>query len=208
MRRNTAETQNQQEQETDQACGEISLSCRVSGADADSEYSSPLIRMKGFVNGRQANLMIDSGSSSNFLSSSFVKRHQLSTVQLATGQTVQLADGSEYVVKQSVKNASVRWDGWSGRVTFLILPLSHYDVILGMKWLSENNPQIDWKAATCYSRQNRNDSIAISPPHLEQHQLSSVASADFPLADGRGTLHLISAKQWRREVRRGGECGC
>ena len=109
MRRGTAGARDrgQQQQETDQACGEISLSCRVSGAGADSEYSSPLIRMKGFVNGRQANLMIDSGSSSNFLSSSFVRRHQLKTIQLETGQRVQLADGSEYVVKQGVKKASV-----------------------------------------------------------------------------------------------------
>jgi hypothetical protein len=90
-----------------QACGVMSLSCSASDATNSSDYSSPLIKMTGRVNGRPASLMIDSGSSSNFISCAFVRRHRLPSVRLETKQTVQLADGSEYVVKRGVKGVSV-----------------------------------------------------------------------------------------------------
>ena len=127
-------------------CGEV-----ASGGATNSDYSSPLIRMLGKVNGRPAELMIDSGSSSNFLSSSFVRLNRMKTEKLEKEQTVQLADGREHIVKRMVRKASVRWEGWSGLISFLVLPLSHYDIILGMKWLKEFNPKIDWSTGKCYA---------------------------------------------------------
>ena len=64
--------------------------------------------MIGSVNGRPANIMIDSGSTSNFISSSFVRLNNIRTKKIEKEQIVQLADGREHVVKRMVKGVSVR----------------------------------------------------------------------------------------------------
>ena len=182
------------------SCGEMVLN------EANtSEYSSPLIKMPGSVNGRLAEVMIDCGSSSEFISSSFVEHHRMKTEKLEKEQKVQLADGREYVVKQMVRKANVRWDGWSGMVSLLVLPLSHYDIILGMKWLKEFNPKIDWRTGKCFaniSAQNHTD---------VKHSISSLALSgnDHQIRDGKQklVLNLLSARKWRKEMRSGGEGG-
>ena len=108
-------------------------------------YATPLIKFSGRVNGKEGETLLDSGSSSNFVSISFVRRHRLLTEKLPQEQLVQLADGTKHKVRRGIINAAVRWDGWNGTVTLLMLPLQQYDMILGMTWLKEYNPRIDWK---------------------------------------------------------------
>ena len=112
-------------------------------------YATPLIKFSGRVNGKEGEILLDSGSSSNFVSISFVRRHRLLTEKLPQEQLVQLADGTEHKVRRGIINAAVRWDGWNGTVTLLMLPLQQYDMILGMTWLKEYNPRIDWKTGSC-----------------------------------------------------------
>jgi hypothetical protein len=83
------------------------------------------------VNGKEGELMLDSGK-----------------------QVVQLADGTEHRVKRGVVNAAMKWDGWNGTVTLLVLPLQQYDVILGMTWLRKYNPYINWQTGSCVAKLN------------------------------------------------------
>jgi predicted aspartyl protease len=202
------------------SCGELSTSVvdlKIQSAAMPNINTSmhshpvPLLRFSVRVNGHQAQLMIDSGSSSNFVSETFVKQHRLPITTLELEQRIELADGTEYLVKTGVKNANVKWDGWDGRVTLLILPLKHFQVILGMNWLKAYNPRIDWRKGTCVADQipnsvesqgniNASVPLSVSSP---AHQLSAVASGEL----GAGVLSLISARQWRRELRNGGEGG-
>ena len=174
--------------------------------------------------------MVDSGSSSNFIREEFAMRQGLPLVQLDKEQMVQLADGTEYRVKKGIVNASVRWDGWSGRETLLALPLRHYDVILGMSWLKNNNPHIDWRTGRFVADRTGSARIGDQPSASEaKHQLSSLASdcsmthdhdqqlmpeltatgsqMDSSVGIGRGVLGLMTAREWQREIRNGGEGG-
>ena len=193
------------------SCGELSVAnFRTQSATMHMpkfvhSHPAPLLRFSARVNGNQAQVMIDSGSSSNFVSEAFVEQHKLPTTTLELEQRIQLADGKEYLVKRGVLNASVKWDGWNGRVTLLILPLKHYHVILGMNWLKAYNPRIDWKKGTCVAdpmiKPADDHRVDLSPN--SPHQLSAVAYGGL----GVGVLNLISARQWRRELRKGGEAG-
>ena len=201
---------------------------------ADTPYAANLLRFEGKVNGKEGWVMLDSGSSSNFISAAFVKKHGLKTQALTAEQTVALADGSEHRVTRAVMGASLRWSaGWSGRVTLLVLPLGANDVILGMSWLKKYNPRVDWTTGT----------VVVSPAHpakavsggvlvestvdkkerQNSHTLSALAVAKdegdlLPATEdcgageekqqhARSVLCLLTAKQWRRELREGSEGG-
>ena len=43
---------------------------------------------------------------------------------------------------------TLRFPGFEGTITPLIVPLHGYDLILGMPWLTNHNPHIDWRTRT------------------------------------------------------------
>ena len=173
--------------------------------------------------------MLDSGSSSNFVAADFVRRYQLRTTRLTEEQSVSLADGKVYRVREAVLNAGVCWEGWEGKVTLLVLPLISNDVILGMAWLARYNPQIDWKRGTCIATPPHTPQAQVQSTRIagkwgkdsgrDSHHLSKLAMSDGSSTDqqsqsqekaqeiSRGVLCLLTAKQWRKEMRNGGAGG-
>jgi hypothetical protein len=212
---------------------------KVSCDSNDTPYAANLLRFEGTVSGKKGWVMLDSGSSSNFISTAFVKKHGLKTQPLPAEQTVALADGSEHRVNRAVMDAQLRWPGgWNGKVTLLVLPLGANDVILGMAWLKKHNPRVDWQTGTCVVSPNHSADAAPPSNELETgrgrrkqgfHTLSAVAvarserelelerrdnqggeaegSRDEASAGSPAVLCLLTAKQWRREMRNGGEGG-
>ena len=87
--------------------------------------------------------MVDSGSTGNFVSSTFVSLNNLPTQAVANPHNVHLADGSEYSCTDRVK---LRLSAGMLRevIHFNVIPLQGYDLILGLPWLVKHNPAIDW----------------------------------------------------------------
>jgi hypothetical protein len=109
--------------------------------------SRKLIKFQGYVAGQPASVLIDSGASGNFVSSSFVDRHQqhLPQKQSMGAETITLADGSQQPTQGMVPSVLLTIASYSNRVDLTSLPLAGYDVILGMPWLEEHNPHIHWQ---------------------------------------------------------------
>ena len=95
-----------------------------------------------------ARVLIDSGSSGNFISADFVARHRLNTVATADQHVVTLADGTEQRTAAMVKQADLSVAHYKGHEDLIVLPLQQYDCILGMPWLAKENPSIDWQKRT------------------------------------------------------------
>jgi len=113
---------------------------------ADSKTRSrQLIKLQGFIEGHPAVFLIDSGASGDFISSSFVRKFQLRQQSLPSRQLVTLADGAQQSANGCTPNVRVSISTYSEPATFTILPLSGYDVILGMPWLERVNPQVSWR---------------------------------------------------------------
>lgn len=190
-------------------------------------YSAPLMKFQARVNGRDATVLLDSGSSSNFISAEYAKAHKLRSKRLENEQVVTLADGTEYRVNRAVLNAFVCWNGWQGRVSLLLLPLSGNDAILGMAWLTKYNPSIDWNtgqlrvAVTTAAAAAAAAPVAgINPsqtqPDSNRHTASQLAVTTHevksdrlnPISKGnQNVLCLLTAKEWRRECWNGSEVG-
>ena len=142
--------------------------------------SRKLIKLRGTLCGQPAVCLVDSGASGNFVSSSFVTAHQLPSHSLEKRQPITLADGSQQAATCFLPSADLRLASYSDGVDLVVLPLSCYDVILGMPWLEQVNPHVDW-------RRKR-----ITFPHQgQQHALEPESS-----------LHLLSEAELKREVRK------
>ncbi|KAK9233759.1 hypothetical protein V1525DRAFT_132725 [Lipomyces kononenkoae] len=104
------------------------------------------------INGKNARVMIDSGATSSHINESFVRRHEIPALQTEEWVTITGFNGE--VMREGYKRKTLKLTMRSGRYTtkiaFDVTPLDEraYDAILGMTWLKDQNPVIDWTAQT------------------------------------------------------------
>jgi hypothetical protein len=118
----------------------------------------PSIKLAGRVEGKECVFLLDCGATGDFISEKFIKDNQLAeeVEGLEAGLVVQFADGQEYITKKIMRavKISVRDDAhvFNNIKDLPILPLIGYDAILGMPWLREHNPDVDWCLGTIKPR--------------------------------------------------------
>ncbi|QRV98260.1 Retrotransposable element Tf2 protein [Ceratobasidium sp. AG-Ba] len=90
--------------------------------------------------------LVDSGSSKNFLDLKFAQEHDIPLTKLVNPRTVIAIDGKEISDKIKYKaTLEVEVEGWTFDVTFFVMDLGDTDMILGLEWLQEADPDINWK---------------------------------------------------------------
>ncbi len=145
--------------------------------------SRKLIKLRVELCGQTAICLVDSGASGNFVSDSFITKHRLETSLLKDTCSVTLADGSQKRTNRALTDAPLTLSTHACALTLIALPLAGYDIILGMPWLEEENPIIDWK----------NKSLTFqSEDRSKKHVLTSEMS-----------IHLLSDTELHRDYRRG-----
>jgi transposase InsO family protein len=107
-----------------------------------------MLTVEGTLYGKPALILIDSGSSAEFVSADFITRHRLSTTPMKRQQRVILADGTKKRPTRRTLHTPVRMADRHYKINFTVLPLNRYDAILGMSWLRQYKPLIDWSALT------------------------------------------------------------
>jgi hypothetical protein len=120
--------------------------CLAISMSADRSVSSVhSIQFQGTVHGLPARILLDSGSSHTFVSAALAaKLPGISYFSPALRVTV--ADGS--VVSCSTQFQQLQWSvqGCEFLSVAKVFPLTAYDLIIGMDWLSSHSPmQIDWQ---------------------------------------------------------------
>ena len=100
-------------------------------------------RISAELNGHPAVMMIDSGSSGNFVSRTWITRHNVPTME-QPARNVRLANGTVEVINEHIVG-DFRIEDYDEMLDLSVLRLSGSDVILGMPWLISHNPQIDWR---------------------------------------------------------------
>lgn len=154
-----------------------------------------LLKLNGQVAGHQAVILLDSGATTQFVSSTFVSKGQLRTSTLPDPDTILLADGSMQTTSTIVKSAAIRIGSYADEIDFVSLPLGpSYDAILGMPWLTKYNPSIDWE----------NNIISFIDDEMVSHQLiAEISSLSIDSQDNvKSKLNAISIKQMKKQRRK------
>lgn len=112
--------------------------------------NSELIILPAQVQNHAVEILVDCGSTGNFISEDFVQHHRIPTCESENKYIVTLADGSRQISNRVVNNIIVEINEqklnniYRERLTLNVLPLQTYQVILGMPWLKYHNPLIDF----------------------------------------------------------------
>jgi hypothetical protein len=95
--------------------------------------------------GHQAVALIDSGSTTTFLDSEFVKKANLQ-IKSTVAQTVLVAGGGELISDGIVPLCKFKIQDTNFQQDCKILPLKGYDMVLGANWLKQHGPNYtDWE---------------------------------------------------------------
>lgn len=156
------------------------------------DQSSNLLIYDGTVNGASTRILVDCGATSNVVSKQFVDRHGFSTVESDHGVDAIAYDGSRQRSTHLLRNARLWIKDFKDRVTFKILDMPEFEVILGKPWLDARNPQIDWpKSRMTICR---------------GHRITTLVPLDVQCAgqsgNSEGMPELISVLQLKRALRK------
>jgi hypothetical protein len=91
--------------------------------------------------------MIDSGATNSFLNQSFLDTTRIPKVQKDTPLEIQVIDGrpiSSGAITHHSAPVKLTISGHEETISLDITSLGHYPVILGLPWLSQHNPHVDW----------------------------------------------------------------
>ena len=93
------------------------------------------------------NAMVDSGATEDFINSEVCKKHGFKMIKAKNPRKIYLVDGKPSAMEPVTHLTEVPMDISNHRelATFQVANLQHHEVILGMPWLREHNPTLDWK---------------------------------------------------------------
>eukprot|EP01116_Phalansterium_solitarium_P002845 TRINITY_DN1315_c0_g1_i11.p1 TRINITY_DN1315_c0_g1~~TRINITY_DN1315_c0_g1_i11.p1 ORF type:complete len:1297 (+),score=256.42 TRINITY_DN1315_c0_g1_i11:351-3893(+) len=115
------------------------------------------------INGHGARILIDTGASTDFVSTDFVRRHGLRFTPGAP-VTVALPDGSTKTTTARVSARLADSAGFDGPIDFVAFDLVGYDAILGRTWLRKHRPQLDFGNWTVSARAELQAVFAAASP--------------------------------------------
>jgi hypothetical protein len=90
---------------------------------------------------------LDCGASNNFIHDSFAKQHQIELIPKIKPVPVTLADGlpsSKGNITHCTANLELRIDDHRESISFEVTSIPNYSIILGIPWLRQHNPNINW----------------------------------------------------------------
>lgn len=118
--------------------GELSIHA-ISGAD-----DLKCIQLKARVQDKTMIILLDSGSTHNFISSRFVQVAHLPTIPIPS-KKVQVASGEWMLTTRKVPQLQWYCQGYTLMTDMIVLDMHTYDAILGYEWLKSHSPMnCDW----------------------------------------------------------------
>ena len=144
-----------------------------------------LVKLVGLVDQHPVVVMVDSGSTGDFISDKYVSEHKLHEYEYKHSKTVWLADGKQHTVSKYIE-CQLDIGDMSQSIQLAVLPLIGHDIILGTTWLQRHNPHINWSTGTVTVECNGKPCVL---PQISEHSNRSI--------------EVVSALQIKREVQKG-----
>jgi len=133
----------------------------------DNDHIMVKIQLHGKKESVTINARVDSGATEDFIDSEVCDKHGIKMIKVKNPREIYLEDGKPSAMGPVTHMTKVPMDISSHRelATFQVANLQNQEVILGMPWLSEHNPTIDWndKRITFNSERCRTWCLKSSP---------------------------------------------
>jgi len=115
-------------------------------SDNDQAHIMVQIQLHSEKGSVTINTMIDSGPTEDFIDQEVRNKHGIKMIKAKSPREIYLADGKPSAMGPVTHMTKVPMDISSHRelATFQVAKLQTHEVILGMPWLREHNPTIDW----------------------------------------------------------------
>src|SRR3977135_1649568 len=110
--------------------------------------SDKLIIFDGLIDLYPARILIDSGSTTNYISELFVEKHNIYTSPATNSTRIVLANGIPLSVKAIAPDVQLHIQDYIDELSVDVIPLTSYDMILGMECLQKYEPTIDHTSHT------------------------------------------------------------
>lgn len=150
------------------------------------------------INDWTARALIDSGATHNFVSEQWIGKAHLPTEVTGGILAVTLADGRQLTVREvRTKELACSVSGFQWTDSLTVIPMTHYDLVLGKPWLTDHNPSIDFVTNTIRLGENK-ESVC-------QADLTSSPSK-HPKGMHVNEAQFLNIQQARKELKRGAEC--
>ena len=108
-------------------------------------YTNKLLILNGILNNTRIRVMVDSGASKNFVSSTIVDKLKL-RLNERSKDTIRLADGSVTQGRGTLEKQTIHIGRYTFTANFSAVSLTpKYELILGKPWLTTANPRINWQ---------------------------------------------------------------
>ncbi|XP_074303743.1 uncharacterized protein LOC141638224 [Silene latifolia] len=116
----------------------LSVAC-ISANAITGSTNFQTMRVTGFHNKRPLQILIDSGSTHNFVDEGTATKLGCKIEEI-TPKAVKVADGKQILVKQICKGFSWKLQNTTFTSDLMVLPLGCCDIVLGVQWLSSLGP--------------------------------------------------------------------
>src|ERR1700712_2334943 len=112
----------------------------------DNDHIMVKIQLHGEEETVTIDARIDSGATEDFIDKKVCNKHGIKMIKAKNPTEIYLADGKPRAMGPVTHMTRVPMDIGSHRelATFQVANLQNHEVILGMPWLREHNPTIDW----------------------------------------------------------------
>jgi hypothetical protein len=143
----------------------------ISQASAEGTQAATTMRLQGWIQQQEVIMLVDSGSSHTFVSSTLAERLQIPRRPIPPLR-VKVANGGLMHCGTELPNCEWWTQGYHFHTNFKVLPLGSYDIILGYDWLKANSPMtIDWSAQRM-SFQSEGQDVKLSRIQFDATQCS------------------------------------
>ena len=105
--------------------------------------SDKLMTFNGLIDLYSARILIDCGATTNYISDSFAKQHGIYIEKSISASNTKLADGTSLNVKHIAPDLQVHIQNYIDDINADVIPLVHYDMVLGMTWLEKHGATVD-----------------------------------------------------------------
>jgi hypothetical protein len=152
------------------------------------DLSNVLITYQQQLNGVNAKALLDTGAQKDFINKRFTDKSNKITIKTSNSY-VRMANGDKHDASHVAQNINIDIHGFYTTASPTVTALRHFDLILGMPWLTRWNPHINFRT--------KDASVTLPDGRI------CTLKADMKVATGETHIVSLTSKDFDKSVKRG-----